>query len=107
VTQQDILLMPLQKQVKVLQCLVLEERMAKKLDVDVIYNQDCLEGMKNLPDKCIDLVVTDPPYLIETKGGGIFNKESDQYLGGTQYISELEEMKNGFSENILDELCRV
>lgn len=27
-----------------------------------IYNVDCLEGMKNLPDACIDLVVTSPPY---------------------------------------------
>ena len=25
---------------------------------------DCLEGMKNIPDKSIDLIVTDPPYLI-------------------------------------------
>lgn len=27
-----------------------------------IYNVDCLEFMKTLPDKCIDLVLTDPPY---------------------------------------------
>ena len=27
-----------------------------------IYNVDCVDGMKNLPDKCIDLVVTSPPY---------------------------------------------
>lgn len=27
-----------------------------------IYNVDCLEGMKNLPEACIDLVVTSPPY---------------------------------------------
>lgn len=26
---------------------------------------DCLEGMKQLPDKCIDLVLTDPPYGID------------------------------------------
>jgi len=25
---------------------------------------DCLEGMKALPDKCVDLVLTDPPYGI-------------------------------------------
>lgn len=25
---------------------------------------DCLEGMRQLPDKCIDLVLTDPPYGI-------------------------------------------
>ena len=24
------------------------------LKVDIIYNKDCLEGMKELPDKCID-----------------------------------------------------
>jgi len=27
-----------------------------------IYNGDCLEVMKELPDKSIDLIVTDPPY---------------------------------------------
>lgn len=29
-----------------------------------IYNGDCIVGMQSLPDKCIDLVVTDPPYLM-------------------------------------------
>lgn len=29
-----------------------------------IHQGDCLEFMKQLPDKCIDLVVTDPPYGI-------------------------------------------
>ena len=28
---------------------------------------DCLELMKNIPDKSIDLIVTDPPYLIKYK----------------------------------------
>ena len=27
-----------------------------------IHNADCLEFMKQLPDKCVDLVLTDPPY---------------------------------------------
>lgn len=30
--------------------------------INKIYNVDCLEFMKTLPDKCIDLVLTDPPY---------------------------------------------
>ena len=29
-----------------------------------IHNGDCLEFMRQLPDKCIDLVLTDPPYGI-------------------------------------------
>lgn len=32
------------------------------LEVNKIYNMDCLEGMKILDDNSIDLVVTSPPY---------------------------------------------
>lgn len=31
---------------------------------------DCLELMKQIPDKSIDLIVTDPPYDISVTGGG-------------------------------------
>lgn len=34
------------------------------LEINKIYNADCLDLMKQLPDKCIDLVLTDPPYGI-------------------------------------------
>lgn len=30
---------------------------------------DCLEIMKNIPDKSIDLIVTDPPYKLTSRGG--------------------------------------
>lgn len=33
--------------------------------INKIHNADCLEFMKKLPDKSIDLVLTDPPYGIE------------------------------------------
>jgi len=36
--------------------------------VDVIYNQDCLEGMRGLPDNSVDMVATDPPYGISFMG---------------------------------------
>lgn len=32
------------------------------MELDVIYNEDCLEGMKRLPDESIDLVITSPPF---------------------------------------------
>lgn len=35
------------------------------LELNKIYNQDCLEGMKLIDDKSIDLIVTDPPYLFD------------------------------------------
>ena len=34
------------------------------LEVNKIYNADCMDILKGLPDKCIDLVLTDPPYGI-------------------------------------------
>lgn len=32
------------------------------LDFNNIYNIDCLEGMKDIPDKSIDCIITDLPY---------------------------------------------
>lgn len=40
-----------------------------------LYNEDCIEVMRNMPEDSIDLVCTDPPYLIpRTTGGGTCNK---------------------------------
>ena len=71
------------------------------IELDQIYCEDCLEGMKRIPDGTIDLCVTDPPYLIETQGGGIYTQEDKQY------VKELNDIKDGFRTEILDELCRV
>lgn len=71
------------------------------LEVNRIYNEDCLSGMKRIPDKSIDLIVTDPPYVIETSGAGIY-KQADK-----QYVKELNGIKDGFDPRVLDEICRV
>ena len=34
------------------------------IELNRIYNEDCLEGMKDIPDDSVDLVLTDPPYNI-------------------------------------------
>ena len=47
---------------------------------------DCLELLKDIPDKSIDLVVIDPPYILETDGAGMFGKKADNY-GGERYVS--------------------
>lgn len=45
------------------------------METNVIYNKDCLEGMKKLPDNSIDLTVTSPPYddLRDYEGEWDFN----------------------------------
>ena len=42
-----------------------------------LYCGDCLEVMKGIPDKSIDLILTDPPYLINYKTGYRKNKNHD------------------------------
>lgn len=32
------------------------------MDIDKIYNEDCLEGMKQIPDASIDMILCDLPY---------------------------------------------
>ena len=32
------------------------------MEKNIIYHGDCIEGMKNLPDNSVDMVLTDPPY---------------------------------------------
>ena len=41
--------------------------MVKRIDINHLYNMDCLEGMKMIPDDAIDLVITDPPFAIDFK----------------------------------------
>lgn len=47
------------------------------LELNMIYNEDCLQVMKRLPDNCIDLVVTDCPYKIIAGGVTIEEKENE------------------------------
>ena len=44
-----------------------------KYELNKIYCEDSYKAIKEIPDKSIDLIVTDPPYLIEntTAGGGV------------------------------------
>lgn len=32
------------------------------MELDKIYNEDCQEGIKRIPDASIDCILTDPPY---------------------------------------------
>jgi len=53
------------------------------------YNMDCMEGMKEFPDKYFDLAIVDPPY-----GGGGRAEDADAGNlagGGTDW----EKHKNG------------
>lgn len=52
------------------------------------YHGDCMDYLKELPDKSIDLAIVDPPYgdaLQNEGGGGYYNRfgeRFDRYKGG-------------------------
>ena len=39
--------------------------------INKIIHADCMDILKQLPDKCIDLVLTDPPYGIARFGNRV------------------------------------
>lgn len=39
-----------------------------ELPVNLIINEDCMQGMHDLPDNCVDIIIADPPYNL-SKGG--------------------------------------
>lgn len=41
-----------------------------ELEINKIYNEDCYEGIKKIPDKSVDLVYIDPPYQFCQGGKG-------------------------------------
>jgi site-specific DNA-methyltransferase (adenine-specific) len=42
----------------------MSKQLLGSLELNRIYQRDCIEGMAMIPDKSIDLIVTDPPYGI-------------------------------------------
>ena len=70
-----------------------------------LLNGNCLELMKNIPDKSVELVVTDPPYEFHSgNGGGAFGRDKRTYHGELYDSGNLDK---GCSNEVLQELMRV
>ena len=65
------------------------------LEINKVYNMDCVDGIKLLDDNSIDLVIIDPPYkldIVNLKNTTKFNNYANELLG----------LKDGFDLKILD-----
>jgi site-specific DNA-methyltransferase (adenine-specific) len=59
----------------------------RQIKADNIYNMDCVEGMKQLRARSVDLVVTDPPFAIEFKARRAnYNRTQSRVLEGYNEI---------------------
>ena len=68
--------------------------MSEQIEKDKIYNCDCLEGMKHIPNASIDLVVTSPPYdNLRTYGGVLDDWNFDKFKGIAQELARI--LKDG------------
>ncbi len=60
------------------------------MDLNVIYNEDCLVGLRRLPADCIDCCVTSPPYY------GLRDYQTELQIGledsPEEYLSKLVEI---------------
>ena len=69
-----------------------------------IHQGDCKDFMQTLPDGCIDLIVTDPPYDISDSKPG----NSELMSLGKYNAENFAELTNGFDvEVIFSELVRI
>ena len=69
-----------------------------------IHNADCYDFIKSIPDKSIDLVYIDIPYLYDNGGGGGLLKNASRK---ELYKEKLKDIENGIDYSIFDELCRI
>lgn len=67
------------------------------MELDKIYNESCLTGLKKLPDNCIDCCVTSPPYF------GLRDYGTDQQIG----LEETPELFIQQLVNVFTEVKRV
>lgn len=76
-----------------------------KYEPNNIYCVDSYQAIKDIPDKSIDMILTDPPYDIpNTKGGGMLKEKRL-----TNLFNDLKdnELNIGINDDILNEWCRV
>lgn len=71
-----------------------------------LHHADTYEAIKSIPDKAIDLIITDPPYLLSGLSGGGFAKQS----GGGIYAKLVEAhdtLGKGFDFTLFAEFERI
>lgn len=71
------------------------------IEINKIYNENCLETLKKIDDKAIDLVITSPPYNMNLR------IRNGQYCS-RQIVKEFSSKYEGFDDNLpIDEFYNL
>ena len=79
--------------------------MIGKYELNNIYCEDSYEAIKKIPDKSVDCIYVDVPYLLPNtrgKNGGFMAERVSRMLN-----DDLANIKDGFDLNILKEFVRI
>jgi len=82
------------------------------LDLNQIYNENCVETMSKMPDKFVDLVVTSPPYNMRTRirnGQYTIREKSEHFSKKYEFFDDAYSIDDFYSFHgaVLKELLRV
>jgi len=70
--------------------------------IDKVICGDCLELMKEIPDKSVDLVLTDPPYGLDWSGMGFAKQDIAR-----RNIANLRQWDKKPSKKHFEEIIRI
>ena len=75
--------------------------------LNYIDNIDCIEGLKQVPDKSVDLIVTDPPYFLSMgHAGSKTNAQKSEQLNSNRAFNDLA-ICTPFYKELFAEYARV
>lgn len=75
-----------------------------------IYNEDCMVGMKRIPDGSVDLIITDPPYLLNQKvqngmDSSKFTRRFKKHKEDLSFVSQGFDYEKCFNEFL--RICKI
>ena len=73
--------------------------------INKILCGDCLTLMKGIPDKAVDLIISDPPYGMEFQSNHRFTKH-ERIVGDNRYPVEILEEFNRIAKRAVYVFCR-
>lgn len=83
------------------------------IEINKVHNKDCVEFMKAIPDKYIDLIIADPPYykIVKEEWDNQWSNEEEYYEFCNEWIKEsfriLKENGALYIWNWFDNICEL
>lgn len=77
------------------------------MEKDIIYNADCTQIMRTCPNESVDLICTDPPYRVTSRGGMASTTMSGYWVSKKAYSGKVFDHNDIDIEEYLSEFYRI